>query len=1044
MNFTVYKSSAGSGKTFTLVKEYLKIALGDEENPPVKYRHILAVTFTNKAAAEMKERILKALAELSEGKAGSKLAQLLSDEMQLAPALLTARAGRLLKAILHHYGDFAVGTIDSFVHRIVRTFAFDLQLPVNFEIETDSEMLLREAVDLLITRIGTDDKLTEFLVQFAESKADDERNWHIEYELLQNAKHLLGEDGFNRAERLQHLSLDDFSGYRDTLKTETERFAQEVTAIAQGALKAIQGIDHSAFYQGNKGVKNWLEEIVSGEIAKAGKPGAYVTAAFEQDKRYAQKASAEIKDQVDRAWPYLEKTWNDLRQLSKKSFGKFTLYSLLLRNIHALAVLSEIEKQLVQYKAENNVLHISEFNRLIAGIVLSEPVPFIYERLGERYQHYLLDEFQDTSALQWQNLLPLIDNALSENRFTMLVGDGKQAIYRWRGGEVEQFAQLPQVKGQHENPFVADRAENLQRHYKAEKLARNFRSKAEIVQFNNDFFEILSKQLETEHQLIYEDTAQEYNPANTGGYVHLELIEADRKQEKEMHVNRSCALIEELAGDGFRYNEIAILTRTNREGSLIASALMEKGIPVVSSESLLLKNSPKVNFLVALLRYLETSRDDIARVSVVRFLVDAGKLPGTLHERLMELREEDKKGLPGLLERNGFPFSAYFLSKLPLYQRCQELLRLFGIGQDPDPYLLYFLDEVLQYATGRNNNPSDFLTWWNEKRDKASVVMPEGMNAVNIMTIHKAKGLEFPAVIIPFCKWSLKPGKSQLWLELHEDALPGLESALVPASADLLETEYGPAYAEESSRTLLDNLNLLYVALTRPEKRLYVLTGKGSSKGTLNSVSDLFGQFFREKQISFSGTGFYAVGKTEPHRPAEQEESVTLVPDHFGNEDWTGRISIRSNSGAAWAEMEAGNDRQVLLNTLLLRAKTEDDLKPVLAQMMQEGLLSQAEEKQLLQQAGQLIRVPLLAPCFDAKNEIRTGSEILLPDGSFFRPDRVADDGKEIHLAGYGDAGDEMLTEELKKYTATLKEMSGRPVTAMIIDTASLMVEEVL
>lgn len=1042
MNFTVYKSSAGSGKTFTLVKSYLKIALADEENPPVKYRGILAVTFTNKAAAEMKERILTALAELAQGKTETSLAVLLSEEMQLAPALLASRAGRLLKAILHNYGDFAVGTIDSFVHRIVRTFAHDLDLPVNFEIEMDADVLLREAVDLLMARIGTDEALTEFLVQFAESKADDERNWHFEKELLEHARHILGADGLNRADHLKNLTLGDFARFRDTLKQAVDAFEEAVKSRAEKALEAVSGIEHAAFYKGSQGIRSWLEDIVAGEYAKAARVPAAVSTAFEENKRYSQKADAGMKERIDRAWPYLEQAWNELQQICREEFSRYQLRVILLRNIHALAVLNEIEKELEAYKQEKNVLHISEFNRRIAIIVLSEPVPYIYERLGERYQHYLVDEFQDTSSLQWHNLLPLVDNALSENRFTMLVGDGKQAIYRWRGGEVEQFARLPEVAGEHQNEFVADRAENLKRHYKAERLARNFRSKAEIVQFNNAFFECIATRLEEQHRLIYHDTAQEFNPANTGGYVQVEVIEAAKKEEKETHVQRTCELVAGAVTDGFRYRDIAILTRTNREGSLVAEALMEKGIPVVSSESLLLKNSPEVNFLVALLRFLET-RDDVARTSVIRFLVEKEKLPGPLHDRLTELREQTTARLQSLLQKYGFSFRTGILAKMPLYQRCQELLRVFGLGRQPDPYLLCFQDEVLQYTSGRNNHPSDFITWWMERREKASVVMPEGMDAVSIMTIHKSKGLEFPVVILPLCTGSVTPFRAQIWLDLHEPDLPGLDTALVPVSKDLADTGYREKYDMEVSRTLLDSINILYVAMTRAEERLYILTGKASQKGTLNNLSDLFGYYFTDKQVTFTDMNYFCSGTATAHSAPPAEQAAALIPDHFGNEDWTSRISIRSNSGIAWAETENGNDRQVLLQTLLLRARNRDELPAAARQLTYEGLTGQEEEKQLLQQAQQLLEIPLLAPCFDPANDIRTGNEILLPDGVVYRPDRVADDGTRIYLAGYGYAGDETLKEELHRYSDTLQEISGKEVISLIIDTASLMVEEV-
>ncbi|MGL5890085.1 MAG: UvrD-helicase domain-containing protein, partial [Bacteroidia bacterium] len=324
-NFTVYKSSAGSGKTFTLVKEYLKLALADTADPPQLYKHILAVTFTNKAAAEMKARIISALKELSQAQTGepSAMAAALGTELLLDPFTLADRAQSILRAILHNYTDFAIGTIDAFVHRIVRAFAFDLHLPVNFEVETDEKKLLRQAVDLLIGRIGSDEQLTEVLVQFAESKTEEDKSWQIEQELLNTAKHLLREEGPEKIERLRNLSLGEFLEMRNTLRKTTDAFAEQLKQLARAALESIEnaGVDASVFYRGNSGAPKWFEYLAEGRFEKLNEYSSYVDETFENDKWYASKVTAAQKATVDGLKPVLTDFRNRIIKLRDKQYG---------------------------------------------------------------------------------------------------------------------------------------------------------------------------------------------------------------------------------------------------------------------------------------------------------------------------------------------------------------------------------------------------------------------------------------------------------------------------------------------------------------------------------------------------------------------------------------------------------------------------------------------------------------------------------------------------------------------------------------------------
>ena len=484
MSFTVYRSSAGSGKTFTLVKEYLKLILLE----PGDFRHILAITFTNKAANEMKDRILKSLEELAKGNLSADrgvtgtLLPMLAAETGMAETEIKLSAGRALEMILHNYADFAIGTIDSFSHKLIRTFAHDFGLPVNFNVELDNDELLSTAVDLLLDRVGDDLELTGLLVNFLETRMDEDKGWNIDTILSGFAKILLDEEGQRNIPTIRHITIENFRKISAGLYATIGQFEKGIRELGQEATASIQrsAIPPNAFYRGDKGIGKYFHNLAAGRMDKL-EPNAYVVTTIEEDKWFSAKATPEAKACIDAIKPILLDTFEKVRNACDSGMSGYMLRKLLAKTIYPLAVLNEIGQVLDNFKRQNNLVHISEFNARIAGIVLNEPVPFIYERLGEKYRHLFIDEFQDTSALQWMNYIPLVENALAGGYFNLVVGDGKQAIYRWRGGDVEQFTTLPEVPGSSGNPVLKQREESLQRHFNGVNLDRNYRSRAEIV-----------------------------------------------------------------------------------------------------------------------------------------------------------------------------------------------------------------------------------------------------------------------------------------------------------------------------------------------------------------------------------------------------------------------------------------------------------------------------------------------------------------------------------------------------------------------------------
>jgi ATP-dependent exoDNAse (exonuclease V) beta subunit len=1053
MNFTVYRSSAGSGKTFTLVKEYLALALGDREDPPRKYRHILAITFTNKAAAEMKERVVKALRELSEKDplkitGNSKvLAGLLCAELNLPLHELSARAENVLHAILHNYSDFAIGTIDGFTHKVIRTFAHDLHLPLNFEIEMDADKMLGEAIDLLVSRIGTDEQLTRALVEFTESKTDEEKNWNIELDLVKFAANLLKEDGEAHLKKLRELTANDFFAIRSEIAKTIAVFTSGVREAAGEAFELIRtnGLGQDAFAQGKAGIYTYFRKLAGGDLS-AMAPNSYVIKTIEQDKWPGGKASPAEKEKIALIKGQLAACYHRLEELRARDYPGYILCREINKKIFSLAVLNEIEKIIVQYKKENNILHISEFNRIISGIVMSQPVPFIYERLGERYNHFLLDEFQDTSLLQWQNLLPLIDNALAENNFNMLVGDGKQSIYRWRGGDVGLFAKLPEVPGAGDHPLLREREQSLKNHFRLKKLDRNYRSKKEIIALNNALFRYAAEHfLPPAHRGIYSDLAQEADPDNTGGFIAIEFLARGIEDKQREVEKRTLGLITSLRSEGYALSDIAIITRNNAEGSALASFLISSGIGVISSESLLLKNSPEVNFLVNFLHFLDEPGDRISRTAIAEYLVSSGLIPNTsLDQVLDELHERSLiTGFTDLLKEHGLAVNASVFAKMPLYELCEELVRIFSLGKRAPAYIQFFLDEVLAFGLKNPNSISGFLEWWADRSAKASVVVPDALDAVNVMTIHRSKGLEFPVVLMPWANWKMDKGQDELWIDTGKKITPRLASALVPNTKALSETGFAHVHEDENGKALLDNINLLYVAMTRPSERLYITT---TLPDQFRNLSRIFKGFLEEEGKWSEEQGVYTFGTPvapkQRKRPARNNRVLTELPSRH----WREKVQIRQTAAEAWDDTAAAGKRTsgILLHNALARIADHTQLAPALEAMLHEGLISEDEKVQLNASLSQLLALPQVAPFFKPGLRVRNESELILPGNESFRPDRVIIDGKQAIVIDYKTGIEQNKHhKQLKVYAGLLREMGYLDVEAYVLYTAAQKVERV-
>ncbi|MCX6282885.1 MAG: UvrD-helicase domain-containing protein, partial [Bacteroidetes bacterium] len=879
MSFTVYKSSAGSGKTYTLVKEYLNIILRDTDS----FRNILAVTFTNKAAGEMKHRVLACLEELScvpagTGKTTKTLLPSLVEETGLSEKEISFKAGEALKKILHNYSDFSIGTIDSFSHRIIRAFAHDFGLPVNFKVELDADELIETAVDLLLDKAGDDEQLTSLLVNFLENNLEDDKSWAIEKSLMDFSTLLFDEESQMQLPKLRALSIDDFKNIAGLLRRRTRDFERSLQEEAGIAWKAIcdSGLEHQAFAYGKSGISWYFEQLAAGRTDKP-VPGARLVTAVEKDSWTSGKATSADIEKIESIKHVLYTGFQKLQKLIESSYSAYRLYKLLMKSVYPLAVLNSIDRILQDFKKQNNIIHISEFNTRIAKIVLGEPVPFIYERIGEKYQNVLIDEFQDTSALQWQNFVPLIENSLASGFFNLVVGDGKQAIYRWRSGDVEQFTSLPALEGSDKDPIIFDRQEALARNFSEKLLDRNFRSGKEIVNFNNDFFGFVSGELDGQRKKVYEGLVQLADENKEGGYINISFTgkaEENGESARDVVLRKILTVIRACRNDGYRAKDIAVLCRANSEASQVAQTLIENSIPVVSGESLLLNYSPLVRMLTGLVRYVFGPVNPVIQAEVLKRYSDLfpGRKPFYNSWLGSEQAKRTKEFHDFLDERIGGS-GAGFLKTLPVYDLFIKLVNSFCPASAGDPYIQFFLNAVLKFSSDKSSSAADFLEWWDDHHQKLSVIMPSGFDAVKVMTIHKAKGLQFPVVIYPFAGERHKNTRKYLWADLDNHEVPGLPAALMASGREMEETAFAGKYKEERQKSMLDLLNLLYVVMTRPEQRLYILppVPPEKSDGTA-SVPTLLKAWLKNKQLWEDGRYDYEFGYPAAVIPVLAEE----------------------------------------------------------------------------------------------------------------------------------------------------------------------------
>lgn len=1049
MPFLIYKSSAGSGKTYTLVKEYLKIALTSDEN----FRRILAVTFTNKAAEEMKTRIINAMAAIS-SRSSDKLSAALSQDLQKETGLtdeqIVISSDRVLQNILHNYSDFAVSTIDSFVHNIVRHFARDLKLSWNFEVETEEIHILSETVDLLIDSVGKNEPLTRSLIGFVESQTEDEKDWHIENPLNKLAKSLLDDESIQHLDSLNNMDLEIFERVRKQLFSFTRQIDSQINAIATNAVQLIDqnGLSEMDFYQRSKGIAGYFRKLESDFVVDHLFPNRYAKESIETHKWYTRQIQENDRRKIESIKPQLTEYFKSIQHIVAQNLNNYVLSRVILQRIYSLSVLNQINDLLAQVKQEKNIILISEFNRRVHKVVSQESIPFIYERIGEKYEHYLIDEFQDTSLLQWSNLLPLVDNSMAAGHLNVVAGDGKQAVYRFRNGDVEQFALLPKLRNEDDNPTVSEFEASLIRHHDIRLLEVNFRSSKNIVNFNNALYEFLSQLPELSNKGIYSKHSQQHLAENTGGYITIDFLEPDKENTFNKNVlDKTMSLIESLREEGFSKNEIAILTRSNNDAIAIAGFLMQNGIPVVSAESVLIHKSSDVRFIVSVFQHLTNSSNVIAKAEILHYLHEQSGFPdAVLDDSFAGIKEPDyffKK-----IESYGFSIYFRSLSFLSLYEIAETIISTFSLNREANLFVQHFLDVVLLYSIREGNSIDSFLGWWEENKARYSVTLPFGIDAVHVLTIHKSKGLEFPVVIIPKADWKIENTKDEIWISPDLPFAPDLEHALVACQKDLKHTDFAERFEEEVRKSFLDNLNLLYVATTRAKQRLHIFCSAVQKVPDNNhSINALFIHFLQSISRWDINTTFYDFGDEAPHI---KPESRNTVSEHIitspASVSWRPRIRIKQTASEFWPQTEISKTEWGnIVHAALSKIITVGDIHNAVKELEVTGWINSELSLRLEQNLTSLLGQDNIRPFFEPGLTVKTEAEVFLAEKQMLRIDRVILKNKDAIVIDYktGQMQNENYVIQLNQYAEAIHRMGYSSVEKYLIFTDEKTLEKI-
>lgn len=1065
----IYRASAGSGKTYRLTQDYIRLLFNAYQHERT-HRRVLAVTFTNKATEEMKSRVLNELFKLAQGQKSDYRSEL-TNEFTLTEEKVNERAKKILNRILQDYSAFSISTIDAFFQQILRSFAREIGINGGYNLELNTEETLDSAIDTLFQDLSKEEnkQLLQWMTKFAEEKVEQAESWNIRKNILELGREIFKENyQFKADETNKKLHDKNFlKEYIAKIRKEKKEFETIVESKANEALAIIEKSDLKPEDFTRSLMHKTLQKICNGEFEIT---DTFIKFGDDASNCYTKNKPQEIKTAIETAYYNgLGDALKNIIVLLTNDISRYNTADLILKHLNTLGVLSDLAMYIQLFTSEQNSMLISDTNMLLSKIIEDSDTPFVYERTGINVDHFMIDEFQDTSVLQWRNFKPLIKESLGFDKENMLVGDVKQSIYRWRNSDWKLLQE--QVKDDFRENQLTDKV-----------LDTNWRSDKNIVEFNNDFFQSTAKLLQdkfnenitpilgtyphlgkmtTKITDAYTDVFQQVSTKANIGHVKFEFIENQGKKEdwQKESLSRIPKTIENLIDNGYKPADIAFLVRTKEQASTLINFLFQyKNSPearkdisynVIGNEGLTLTSSQSVRFIISLLKLLENPKDDIQR-AILNYEYLRGKQKKTNDEAIK---------LALLPQPDGFDeISIHFTTEensllkkmkhLPFYEQIESIIYSFQlIDWFPEAvFLQAFQDMIFRFVNIRNADLNSFLVWWEKNKDKQYISTPENQDAFRVMTIHKSKGLDFKAVIIPFCDWALDSNKNRQMIWLQTDEEPFSELPLIPISfsSKLSNTVFASQYYEELMHQYVDSLNIAYVAFTRAKHELicFVPTPKeksGKNKSELESISNLSDILLKYalQQTNYAlqlEQGFtYERGAITIAPTTEKKTEAVSKIDDYPISLINNRLKIKSLITQEWKTEKTIDENPlnfgILMHKILQNLTKKDDEHKLIQALITSGEISEYESEFIKNTMSKFWKLPHIEHWFFGDGKTLNEATILLPKGEHYRPDRVIINKNKAIVTDYKFGAEKRASyiKQIKKYGDILTKMNYEP-----------------
>ncbi|WP_426475766.1 UvrD-helicase domain-containing protein [Chryseobacterium balustinum] len=996
-SYTVINASAGSGKTYALVQRLLMICL-KYPNQHQSIRNILALTFTNKAANEMKERILSWLEKFTaenyrDNNDLKNIQKAFENEgLKITIDELHHRSKKLLDYILHNYSTLNIGTIDRFNSRLVRSFSYELGLAKNFNLEIDAEPFLIEAVDKMLDQIGENENISNSFMDYVDYSLENNERINLNKNLYDSAKEFVKDIHYEHLKDNKEFDDENYENIKNTLRKEISTNKKQSLELALSSIELFKSrnIEIEDFAQGKNGIGVFFPKVV--DFYQKKRPGFPFPTTSEESvvEKYRKGAAAKSKHKDAEISEILEELLENRMKLILL-FIETQKKEKILSALLPLKVNKDIQDELRKIEEENDLVLLSKFNILINENLKNEPSAFIYEKVGSQFQHYFFDEFQDTSELQWQNFVPLRDHSIStENTSFTLVGDPKQSIYRFRGGESKLMLDIINKK-----EFSPKEAELL-------VLKDNWRSAKNIVQFNNELYHFHSLNLQEEHQHIFGVDGEQNPKSSLEGRVKINLIENLTNEDFYNDVSEKMQKdIQECLDNGFRFSDITILCRGNFDIFSYSQKLgnlkvnyhgEETNIKTISDKGLTLELSNTLLAVVEFLKWETNPKNKPHLIMMMFYLNRLGRInmpDFTLEMKEILALEQHETIIQFIEEKYHVKLKQDHFPKFNLYNFIEYYINEFSIEHKETDFLLNFLEMLFNFTQNAGASTKEFLKYWDEEASTYTIQASENIDAIQIMTIHKAKGLEFPVVFIPMMNKN-RDSEFSNWFETEEKtALKSVNINQFSKNLEAYDKGIEKFNQENSYKNLVDRLCLQYVATTRPVEQLFFYLQKQNK--TSNNLEIL--EFVQSKnmqeldEFDLYETHPEMLKKQISHKKSDfKTENIQNLRNEHEN---TSSIKIATPS----KNYQVRNEKVrigLFVHELLSKINTKKDIDKVLETYVLEGQITLEEKENIKDDLQKIIHQ--YSEFFDEKWKVINEKDIMISErgiSRIYRPDRI-------------------------------------------------------